>query len=823
MGREYCLDWSMLKRIFGVAALLLASLASFGQAAPEKKAITIWGLSISADDKGTDSLVRAFEAKYPQYRVRLLGMGAGGMNPQKLMTAIVGGVPPDVVRQDRFTISDWASRGAFREMDDLIARDAGKDPNTPKQDDYYPAVWNEAVYEGKLYGVPIAADNRVLYYNKKIFARKADVLRKAGLDPNRPPRTWSETLAYSKVLTEFNKNGTLKTAGFMPNFGNSWLYLFAFQMNAQFLSPDGKTCTINSPQTKKALQFMIDGYDLLGGYVNADRFQSTFRGEENDPFLTDQVAMMVNGDWILSGFFRYKPGHNFGTAPAPVPDDRYNQTGEFKNEKDKFITWTGGFAYTIPRGAKNTDGAWEFIKFATSFEGRMLDMRAQQKYEQSRGRRYIPKINGMKSVNDQAMKEFASGNTPFDEACKTHVSMMGFARIRPASFAAQYLWDEHVRAIERGCRKANPGDTPDQVLADAQKNVQRILDEENNASQYPVIDLRIPFAIGGGIIALFVGAVAWYVFSRKQGRIGRTETLWGYIFISPWIVGFLVFTLGPMLASLFFSFTQYNVLNPARWVGLKNYQDLLSENGDRAVLIKALSNIVYLAGFGIPLGLIAGLGIALLLNSKVKGMRYYRTAFFLPSVVPTVVIVILWMFILSADPARGLVNSGWQKTISEWFGGATPNWFGDENWTKPSLILMGLWGAGGGMILWLAGLKGIPASLYEAASIDGANPRQQFWSITLPNLSHLIFFSTIMGFIGTLQTFDSIYVITKGENAGANDSLMVPVYHLFVNGFKYFRMGYASALAWLIFLVILIVTGIQFLMSRKWVHLEVKD
>ena len=127
------------------------------------------------------------------------------------------------------------------------------------------------------------------------------------------------------------------------------------------------------------------------------------------------------------------------------------------------------------------------------------------------------------------------------------------------------------------------------------------------------------------------------------------------------------------------------------------------------------------------------------------------------------------------------------------------------------------------MILWLAGLKGIPASLYEAASIDGANPRQQFWSITLPNLSHLIFFSTIMGFIGTLQTFDSIYVITKGENAGANDSLMVPVYHLFVNGFKYFRMGYASALAWLIFLVILIVTGIQFLMSRKWVHMEVKD
>jgi ABC-type sugar transport system permease subunit len=146
---------------------------------------------------------------------------------------------------------------------------------------------------------------------------------------------------------------------------------------------------------------------------------------------------------------------------------------------------------------------------------------------------------------------------------------------------------------------------------------------------------------------------------------------------------------------------------------------------------------------------------------------------------------------------------------------------GDAYWTKPALVLMGLWGAGSGMILWLAGLKGIPRTLYEAASIDGASPGQQFGAITLPMLSPLIFFNLVMGLIGSVQVFDSVYIITKGEGAGPNDSLLMPVYHLFINGFTYFRMGYASALAWVIFAIILAITAVQFFLSKKWVYTEV--
>ncbi len=797
-------------------ACVLMPAFGMGQKASEQTVLNVWGIGQSPDDKGMADSIREFERRNPDIRVRALSMGAGEMNPQKLMTAIVGGVPPDVVRQDRFSISDWAARGAFRSLDDLIERDRELDPDqvaTPEQ--YYPAVWSEASYEGKVYGIPLGADNRVLYINKDVFRRKANELRAAGLDPDRAPRTWSETLAYSKVLTEKNPDGTLKVAGFLPNYGNSWLYMFGFQMNAQFLSPDGTKCTLNSPEAIAAVQFMKDGYDVVGGMDQADRFQSTFKGAENDPFLAGQVAMVINGDWVLSGYFRYKPNLNFAVYPAPVPDDRFYQRGAFADEKDKFITWAGGFSYAIPRGAKHEEAAWKFIKWMTSLEGRLLDMTAQQKFEQARGRRYIPRIQGHKETNKRAIALFAGGTSNYDKAIQGHISMMDFARIRPATFAAQVLWDSHVRAADRAVRGL---DTPEDALQEGQNAVQRVLDEELKKDDFPVVDPLIPLYLSLGFVAAsVVGTVLW-IRSKKLRPMAKHEMRWGYIFISPWLVGFLVFTLGPMVASFFFSFTQYNVLTEARWVGANNYAMLLNE--DKQLLLKAFFNIVYLAGVGIPLGLVAGLSIALLLNQDIRGMRFYRTAFYLPSIVPAVASIILWLWILNTDPSRGIFNMLWSNTFSVWFGTQPPNWMGDAYWTKPALVLMGLWGAGSGMILWLAGLKGIPSTLYEAASIDGATPVQQFGGITLPMLSPLIFFNLVMGLIGSVQVFDSIFIITKGQGAGPDDSLMVPVYHLFINAFTYFRMGYASALAWLIFAVILAITAVQFFLSKRWVYSE---
>lgn len=797
----------------------LGSILGCGQAKDDRQVVMVWGTSFGPDSKGFETLVREFEKRNPEYRVRVLSMGAGQMNPQKLMTAIVGNSPPDAVLQDRFSVSDWANRGTFIPLDDLVARDlARNDPYVPRKEEYYEAPWEEAKYDGKLYAVPTAADNRTLHWNKRLFRESAAELRAAGLDPDRPPRTWSEVLAYSKVLTKRDKNGNIVRAGWLPNYGNSWLYLFAFQNNASFLSPDGRTCTLYSPESEEALQFMVDGYNLLGGYEQAMKFQGTFRGNENDPFFTGQIAMKVDGDWVFYGMARFAPGLEFGAAPPPVPDDRFHKRGRFAGEKDTYITWTGGFSWAIPRGARNSEGGWAFIKFATSLEGRMLEMRSQNDWERRRGRQFVPRILAHRPTNEAAFKELAPRNPYIREAVRMHIDMQEFSRMRPPTFVGQLLWDEHVKAIENACRgKASP----EAALKGGQAVVQRVLDEEYRKDEFPVIDMRLPAYIG--LFGAVIGVAVWYgaFFGRARlGRLGKIEARWAYLFVAPWLIGFLVFTLGPMLASLFFSFTQYNVLNDARWVGLQNYDVLF--DADRANLIKAFSNVLYLGGIGVPLGLVTGLAVALLLNSAVRGMRYYRTLFYLPAIVPGVAATVLWMWILSPDPNRGLLNAGWVATISEWFGVQSPGWLSAEHWAKPSLILMGLWGAGAGMILWLAGLKGVPNTLYEAASIDGATPSQQFWSVTVPQLSPIIFFNTVMGFIGALQEFDRVYISTQGGGPGPADSLLTPVYLLFQNGFAYFRMGYASALAWVIFAIILALTLIQFKLAPKWVHYEGK-
>jgi multiple sugar transport system permease protein len=780
---------------------------------------------MDANGKGADAVIREFERRHPDVKVKRLSMGAGAMDPQKLMTSIVGNVAPDIINQDRFTLSDWASKGAFRSLDDLIERDKN-DPLAPKESQYYPAPWNEAKFGGKIYGIPTGADNRVLYYNKKLFRESADKLRAAGLDPERPPRTWSELLKYGRALTEWNPDGTIKRLGFAPNYGNVWLYMYAFQNDASFMSPDGRKCTLASKEAQEALQFMVDGYDNLkkdpkapgSGYELSKAFESGFLSNENDSFLLGKVAMKIDGDWILtSPLGRYGRSVDFATAPPPVPDDRYYRRGRFAHEKDQFVTWVGGFSLAIPKGAKNPQDAWEYIKFATSTEGRMIEARAQQKWERLRGRMFVPRVSGSREANARLFAELKPADPKFAAALKTHIDLQAYGRIRPATFVGQMLWNEHTTALETACmHKA----TPEAALMTGQEVVQRDLDAFYNRDQYPVVDLGIlPKIFIGLALLTAVGLAVWFARLRL-GRLERNEAKWAYLFISPWVLGFLALTLGPMLASLFFSFTQYDVLNEARWVGIKNYADMVGADRDR--VFKAFGNAIYLAAIGVPLGLMTGLAVALLLNTAQKGMRFYRTLFYIPAIVPTIASAVLWTWVLTPDPNKGLINAYWAQSITPWLGVTPPGWLQSADWAKNALIVQGVWGAGSGMLLWLAGLKGVPSTLYEASGIDGATPKQQFWKITFPQLSPIIFFNTVMGFIGAMQEFDRSYAMKPSSDGpiGPDNSMLTPVYVLFQNGFAFFKMGYASAIAWLIFGIILTLTFIQFKLAPRWVHYE---
>ena len=286
----------------------------------------------------------------------------------------------------------------------------------------------------------------------------------------------------------------------------------------------------------------------------------------------------------------------------------------------------------------------------------------------------------------------------------------------------------------------------------------------------------------------------------------RRDLLMGLAFISPWLIGFLALTLYPIGASLYYSFCEYRVLSPPHWVGLRNYIELFS---DHDYFLPSLYNTVFMF-IELPIATVISVGIALLLNQKLKGMALFRTLYYLPSVVPTVASAILWLWLL--NPQYGLVN----KTL-QFLHLPTTEWLQSPVWSKPAFIILDLWMVGGGVVIYLAALQGVPTHLYEAAEIDGAGAWTRTWSITIPAISPVIFFNVVLGIIGTFQYFTQTFIMTNG--GPANSTLFYALY-LFQNAFAYFRMGYACAMAWVLFLLTLGATLIVFRSSSRWVYYE---
>jgi multiple sugar transport system permease protein len=293
---------------------------------------------------------------------------------------------------------------------------------------------------------------------------------------------------------------------------------------------------------------------------------------------------------------------------------------------------------------------------------------------------------------------------------------------------------------------------------------------------------------------------------RPTPNAQRRSQLNGLLFAAPWLIGFTVFIVYPIAASFCYSFCAYDAIRSPHWIGLENYRQLLFEDD---LFWKSLWNTLYMVVFGLPVGLAASLGIALLLNQKLRGMAFYRTLYYLPSITPVIATSILWLWLL--NPEMGLVN-----VILGKFGiHHPPAWLTDPFWSKPALILMGLWGAGGGMVIYLAALQDVPESLYEAAALDGAGRLAQFRHVTLPMLSPVILFNLIMGLIGSFQYFTQAYVMTSG---GPQDSTTFYALHLFNRAFLDFKMGYASAMAWILFLITLLCALVVFRTSARWVY-----
>lgn len=306
---------------------------------------------------------------------------------------------------------------------------------------------------------------------------------------------------------------------------------------------------------------------------------------------------------------------------------------------------------------------------------------------------------------------------------------------------------------------------------------------------------------------------------RRRSKLLRGEALTGWLFAAPWILGFVAFTLGPMLFSLYTSFTRYNIIRAPSWIGLRNYAAILQD----PYFWTSLENTFWMVAVKTPIVIVVALGIAILLNLELPFERFFRTVIYLPSVFSGVAAIFLWRWILAPS---GLFNRG-----LELLGIQGPAWFSDPRWTKPGLVVMGLWWIGTQVIIYLASLKGIDKTLYEAAKIDGASIWARHRHITIPLLSPTTFFLIVTSIIGTFQMFTTAFIITTQASqqstvGGPSSSLLFYVLYLYKRAFGQqvgpggFQMGYASALAWILFIIILIVTLVQLRLAKRWVYYE---
>jgi len=288
------------------------------------------------------------------------------------------------------------------------------------------------------------------------------------------------------------------------------------------------------------------------------------------------------------------------------------------------------------------------------------------------------------------------------------------------------------------------------------------------------------------------------------------ESLYGYLLISPWLLGFIIFTVGPMLASLVIGLYRTDFLTETTYVGLKWYRNVFTDS----LVRKALINTAIYSFSVVPINTMLALLIAVMLNQGIKFQSFWRTVYYLPSIVSGVAVALLWRWLYQPD--IGLFNSILGPILKP-FGLLPPRWIFSEEWALPSIIIMAFWGAGGAMLIYLAGLRGIPTSLYEAAEIDGAGSVRRFFAITLPLLTPTIFFNVVLNIIGSWQVFTQALVMTRG---GPNNATLTMVLQIYRTGFENFYFGYASAQAWLLFLIVLIFVVLALRSASSWVHYE---
>jgi multiple sugar transport system permease protein len=750
---------------------------------PIELTVLHWGSA--EEDQIVDTLVRRFEESHP--KVRINRINAGGGFESKLKTMIAAGTPPDVFYLSPPLLPQLASKHLIAPVDDFIAQDR-KNGGGGFYDDFYPTLFNAFRYDietqktgtGPIFGLPKDFTTAVFYIN-------VDLFEKAGVPIPYNGWTWDEFEDACKKITALNgKPGFEGRQLYGANFA-IWpdtLRNILWTYGADYFGGGGfKDVALSSPEAQEAMN-MIRRTRLDEKIV----FNSTGVGKEGgQEFFTGNIGMNGPvGRWMVP---QYKDLKAFRWDVVPIP----YKSKDFAASQMYYTAWT------MSSGTKHPNEAFQLIKFLCGPDGAKM---------QSELGLAIPPLQSIANS-----PSFLSPPTLPKHRADLFLEAAKVMRIQqnPPEPEWQRIVDKHAAsAIQLGSR------TTAEVAENIKSEWLTELASPLRKQKWQPFNWTLILSVTAGLLATTLLILFLKARREKLGHIDRATERAGFAFIAPWLVGFLFLTAGPMVLSLLLSFSQWGALTPvndALWVGGANYQQIFTTD---PTFLKSLKVTIYFVIIAVPVSQVAALLVALLMNQKVPGIAFFRTVYFVPSVVSGVALAVLWLQIFNND--YGLLNTV-LRPLAHALQTEPPDWFGRDAaaWAIPAFVIMGLWGVGGGMIIYLAGLKGIPASLYEAATIDGANPLRQFWSVTLPQLSPLIFYNLVMGLIGSFQIFTQARVMTGG---GPEDNTLFYVLQLYRQAFEFHNMGYASAMAWILFLICLALTIFVFAGSKKLVYYE---
>ncbi|HZZ44831.1 MAG TPA: extracellular solute-binding protein [Tepidisphaeraceae bacterium] len=756
--------------------------------APHRKiTLTILHWGDTAENTVMDKLVARYEAEHPDIHIANLSVDNADYDP-KLKTMFAADTAPDVFYLAYDHVTDLAAIHVLAPLDPYLEQErrAGQ---ADWINDIYPVLLDAYKYDGHhigagpLYGIPKDFTTAVMYVN-------VDLFKQAGIPVPYTGWTWDD------FQTDCQKITALSQSAHRPIYGGvieSWpamLRNILWTFGGEFFNDDFSDTLLQTPQSQAALKMIRRlRFDDRTCY-NTTAGNKEQGGQE---FFSGNVG-------IYGPLGRWKVPR-LRSIPAPQPG----------NDDPTHFIWD---VVPVPRGIKASSSiltvswsmsastkhpkeSYDLIKFLCGPDGQAMNARLGLA------------LPALKSV----------ANSPaFLDGLPAHSQV--FLDAIPIAPLGQYPpQPEAFRIIERettACLQAGAGTTEScaqHILSDWHAELASPL----KTRDYPPMPWRTILLITASLLLLIL--LGFYFFARREniGLLDRRAERAGWLFISPWLIGFITLTLGPMIASALFSLTRWTAMTPvssARYVGLDNFRHMFLYDPS---FIHSMKVTIYFVALSVPISQVLALAVALLMNARVRGITIFRTLFFIPSVVSGVVLAALWQWILNNQ--YGPLNKLLDIVLSP-FHLHPPDWIGEDavHWAVPAFVLMGLWGVGSGMVIYLAGLKGIPASLYEAARLDGASPFKRFLHITLPMLSPLLFYQLVMSIIGSFQIFTQAKFMTP--LGGPGESTLFYVFNLYRQAFEFHEMGYASAMAWILFLLLLILTLLIFRASKNLAYYE---